>query len=205
MWTISDVIFLKSMSFHLQKKYLFVCVFALINDLWKGVLVKHHLKVYSILARLRCCFWYPITWSRICNVISVEEVKISHTVLDSKCQMFGFAIYCVFFSKCFAFLGMIWQLHTPCGILCQMQCHLDSRGRERIGMRMAVLSLSLEVLKDKYFHSILQPKQYHRFKHMIWIGFWFITFVPARKFDLLSGKPGWGRLGAWFQVNIKFI
>lgn len=99
---------------------------------------------------------------------------------------------------------MTWQLHTPCGILCQLNRHLDSRSQERFGIRTSILSVSLEVLKDEYFHSILQPKQYHRFKHMIWIGFWF-TFIPARKFDIPSGKPRWDRLGARFQVNIKFI
>lgn len=121
--------------------------------------------------------------------------------------MVDFGIYCCccFFLLMFCFLGNdVGRFHNPCGILGQMNCRLDSRGREKCGMRTGSTTLYLWKFSRMNIFTVYY-NQKSRFKHMIWMGFWFITFVPARKFDSLCEKPRWGRLGARFQFNIKII
>lgn len=191
--------------------YFFRYVFVLINDLWKGVLVKQHLKANSILARWHCCFWCPIIRLEFLELLVLRKSKFPiQSLIPNVKWLVLQAIYCFLVLFCFFLLTLcflqndVGRFHNPFGILGQMNCHLDSRGKEMWDENSQYYSLYLWKFSRMNIFTVYY-NQNSRFKHMIWMGFWFITFVPGRKFDSVCGKPRWGRLGARFQFNIKFI
>lgn len=129
---------LKGYIFSSSEEIIYFCL--CLTNLWKGILRKNYLKVYNLLARLLCCFWYSIIWSRISRAISIEEVKISHTSLIPNVkwltlQLFAFSLNILFSWE------WCWQLYNPFRILGQMKCHLNSRKRweGRYGMRASCI------------------------------------------------------------------
>ena len=146
-------------------------VFVLTNDLWKGVLVKHHQKVFSILARLYHLFWYLIIWSRISRVIPVKEAKIVQLMIPSvKWSVLQFTA--LSHNRLFSW-EWCWQLYNPFSILSQINCHLDSRGWEGCGMRTCS-TLFISGISSVWIFS-----QYTRIKRLFkWVG-WTFDLLPS--------------------------
>lgn len=122
-------------------------------------------------------FWWNIIWKFIISkqnciayfdnlsfgleflVIPIEKVKVVQSLIPNvKWLALQFI---TFFLNILGFWGeWCWQLYNPFSIQSQMNCHLDSRDGRGVGWGQAVLSLSLEVLKDEYFHNMLEPKDW---------------------------------------------